>query len=201
MPCPGPLEQPSPPDQPDPELASSPPPAVAAPPAGSAALEAARQELAQGLEQLAELDQLVVELPGIFERKFAERLQPLLDRQRLLSEDNHVLRQRLQLLLPPAQAAAAGLDHRLADQPPAEKGSSDQVALDQAASDQAALDQADLDQGTSNQGLSDQAAADPLGTDRAPTGPIQPLGRLAWRRVLNLATRRQLGREPGSGAL
>ncbi len=179
---------------------------MAAPPAGSAALEAARQELAQGLEQLAELDQLVVELPGIFERKFAERLQPLLDRQRLLSDDNHVLRQRLQLLLPPAQAAAAGLDHRLADQPPAEKGSSDQVALDQAAldqaaSDQAASDQAALDQGTSNQGLSDQAAADPLGTDRAPTGPIQPLGRLAWRRVLNLATRRQLGREPGSGAL
>ena len=82
FPSPGPLVQPSPTDQPAPELA------------------AARQELEQGLAQLAELDQLIVDLPGIFERKFAQRLQPLLERQRLLSDDNHALRERLQLALP-----------------------------------------------------------------------------------------------------
>ena len=74
-----------------------------APSAGAAALAAVRQDLAQGLEQLAELEKLVVELPEIFERKFAQRLQPLLERQRVLSDDNHVLRERLQLVLPPAQ--------------------------------------------------------------------------------------------------
>jgi hypothetical protein len=57
---------------------------------------------------LAELEQLIVDLPGIFERKFAQRLQPLLERQRLLSDDNHALRERLQLVLPPAQAGGGG---------------------------------------------------------------------------------------------
>ena len=88
------------------------------------ALAAARQELEQSVAQLAELDQLIVELPGIFERKFAQRLQPLLERQRLLSEDNHALREHLQLVLPQARQGQARLGPRPADpagsdQPPA----------------------------------------------------------------------------------
>ena len=101
VPVPGPLEQPSPTDQPSPELA--------------AALAAARQELEQSMGQLAELDQLIVDLPGIFERKFAQRLQPLLERQRLLSEDNQALREHLQRLLPPAREGQARLGPRPAD--------------------------------------------------------------------------------------
>ena len=98
--CPGSLEPQSPTDQPFPELSSAPSP--------DPALAAARDELAESQEQLAELEQLIVDLPGIFERKFAQRLQPLLERQRLLSDDNHALRERLQLVLPPAQAGGGG---------------------------------------------------------------------------------------------
>ena len=79
-------------------------------PASAAALAAARQELAERQEQLAALEQLIGDLPGIFERKFAERLQPLLERQRLLSDDNHALRERLQLVLPPAQGAGVAAE-------------------------------------------------------------------------------------------
>ncbi len=100
----GPLEQPSPTDQPAPEAA--------------AALAAARQELEQGLAQLAELDQLIVDLPGIFERKFAQRLQPLLERQRLLSDDNHALRER-QALLDQRPGVPAGSDQAPASRNPA----------------------------------------------------------------------------------
>jgi D-mannonate dehydratase len=78
--------------------------------------------LEQSLGQLAELDQLIVELPGIFERKFAQRLQPLLERQRLLSEDNHALREHLQRVLPPAREGQARLGPR-----PADPAGSDQV--------------------------------------------------------------------------
>ena len=97
VPVPGPLEQPSPTDQPIAGIPSA--PSLGPAPTPEAA---ARQELARSLEQLAELDQLIVDLPGIFERKFAQRLQPLLERQRLLSDDNHALRERLQLALPQA---------------------------------------------------------------------------------------------------
>ena len=102
VPVPGPLEQPSPTDQPIAGIPSAPSLGPAPTPEAAAALAAARQELARSLEQLAELDQLIVDLPGIFERKFAQRLQPLLERQRLLSDDNHALRERLQLALPQA---------------------------------------------------------------------------------------------------
>ena len=97
--------------------------------------------------QLAELDQLIVDLPGIFERKFAQRLQPLLERQRLLSEDNQALREHLQRLLPPAREGQARLGPR---------------------------------------------PADPRGSDQAPASPIPAQGTPAWRRRLQLATRRLL---------
>ena len=104
-----PVEQPSPANKPSPGIGSTPSPAEAPSPELAAALAAARQELEQSLGQLAELEQLIVELPGIFERKFAQRLQPLLERQRLLSEDNHALREHLQLGLPPAREGHARL--------------------------------------------------------------------------------------------
>ena len=134
---PRPLEQPSPTDQPSPELA--------------AALAAARQELEQSLGQLAKLDQLIVELPGIFERKFAQRLQPLLERQRLLSEDNHALREHLQRVLPPAREGQARLGPR---------------------------------------------PADPAGSDQAAASQRPAQGTPAWRRRLQLVTRRLLRRGP-----
>jgi hypothetical protein len=84
---------------------------------------AARRELAESQEQLAALEQLIGDLPGIFERKFAERLQPLLERQRLLSDDNHALRERLQLVLPPAQGAGGAAEQGPAHPAGAEPGS------------------------------------------------------------------------------
>jgi hypothetical protein len=69
------------------------------------------------------LEQLIGDLPGIFERKFAERLQPLLERQRLLSDDNHALRERLQLVLPPAQGSGAAAEQGPAQPARAEPGS------------------------------------------------------------------------------
>jgi len=76
--------------------------------------------------QLAELDQLILDLPGIFERKFAQRLQPLLESQRLLSEDNHALREHLQLALPQGREGQARLDQR-----PGVPAGSDQVSASQ----------------------------------------------------------------------
>lgn len=52
-------------------------------------------EHAQCLERLAELERLLQELPGLFERKFRQRLEPLLEREHLLREENDWLRARL----------------------------------------------------------------------------------------------------------
>ena len=53
-----------------------------------AALAKSQQELERAQEQIAELEALLAELPGIFERKFSQRLEPILERQRFLSSDN-----------------------------------------------------------------------------------------------------------------
>ncbi len=76
-------------------------------PAEHQSLEAAQQELAASQRQLAELQALLDELPEIFERKFEQRLQPFLERQRLLAEENLELRDRLQRQLPPPPTEAA----------------------------------------------------------------------------------------------
>jgi hypothetical protein len=73
-------------------------------PAEHQSLEAAQRELAASQHQLAELQALLDELPEIFERKFQQRLQPFLERQRLLAEENLELRDRLQRQLPPTPA-------------------------------------------------------------------------------------------------
>ena len=61
-------------------------------------LEATQAQLAAAQEQLTQLDALLRELPDIFERKFQQRLQPLLERQAHLLEDNQQLRQQLRQL-------------------------------------------------------------------------------------------------------
>ena len=73
-------------------------------PAEPPSLEATQRELESARQQLADLQALLDELPGIFERKFEQRLQPFLERQRLLAEDNRALRERIQGLLAPAAA-------------------------------------------------------------------------------------------------
>ncbi|MCP9840005.1 hypothetical protein KBY93_05060 [Synechococcus sp. J7-Johnson] len=61
-----------------------------------------QQDLERARRQLADLEELIRDLPQIFERKFHQRLQPLLDQQQLLAQDNHALREQARRLLPPA---------------------------------------------------------------------------------------------------
>lgn len=71
-------------------------------------LSRTQQELEVARRHQAELESLISELPEIFERKFKDRCEPILERQRLLSEENQSLRQTLQHALPgfnPAQRA------------------------------------------------------------------------------------------------
>lgn len=62
------------------------------------------QHLEQQLEALREeaatLHELLEDLPEIYERKFRQRLQGVLEQQQLLLEDNHLLREQLTALLP-----------------------------------------------------------------------------------------------------
>ena len=64
------------------------------------ALASAERKLAEALLQIAELEALLDEIPEIFERKFEQRLQPVLERQERLLDDNTDLRQQIQLLAP-----------------------------------------------------------------------------------------------------
>ena len=62
-------------------------------------------ELARAQAQIADLEALLSELPDIFERKFQQRLQPLLERQEHLLDDNARLRQELHRLSPAPSGA------------------------------------------------------------------------------------------------
>lgn len=64
--------------------------------------EALEQELAKTREELQAMQTLLEELPALFEDKFRQRLQPLLEQQQRLLDDNANLRQRL-LLMPHPQ--------------------------------------------------------------------------------------------------
>jgi hypothetical protein len=64
------------------------------------ALASAERKLAEARLQIAELEALLEELPDIFERKFEQRLQPVLERQERLLNDNTDLRQQIQMLAP-----------------------------------------------------------------------------------------------------
>jgi hypothetical protein len=63
-------------------------------------LSRTQQDLEVTRRQKSELEAMVSELPEIFERKFKERCAPILERQRLLIEENQWLRQTLQHVLP-----------------------------------------------------------------------------------------------------
>ena len=64
------------------------------------ALAGAERQLAEARLQIAELETLLEEIPEIFERKFEQRLQPVLERQERLLEDNSELRLQIQRLAP-----------------------------------------------------------------------------------------------------
>ena len=64
------------------------------------ALATAERELAEARLQITELEALLADLPDIFERKFSQRLQPVLERQEQLLADNRSLHQHIQLLAP-----------------------------------------------------------------------------------------------------
>lgn len=89
----------------------SPPAAEAAPagdPSGSEALRRLELELAAARDEVNALHQMLEDLPEIFERKFRQRLQTVLDHQQHLLADNQALRERLYALPPAAEPAATG---------------------------------------------------------------------------------------------
>ena len=65
--------------------------------ASAARLELERDQAASKLE---ELESLLENLPDIFERKFSQRLAPVLERQKLLMEENEHLRSQVERLMP-----------------------------------------------------------------------------------------------------
>jgi len=65
-------------------------------------LEAIQRQLADTRQHIGELEALIGELPEIYERKFEQQLQPLLEQERLLRQQNLLLRDQLQRALPAA---------------------------------------------------------------------------------------------------
>ena len=65
-------------------------------------LAAIQRQLADSRQQIGELEALIGELPGIYERKFEHQLQPLLEQERLLRQQNVLLRDQLHQALPGA---------------------------------------------------------------------------------------------------
>lgn len=62
-------------------------------------LEAVQRELEAARGQLTDLEGLLGELPQIFESKFQERLQPMLEQQRLIAEENEDLLEKVRHVL------------------------------------------------------------------------------------------------------
>ena len=58
------------------------------------------RELARTREELQAMQALLEDLPSVFENKFRQRLQPLLEQQQRLLSENTVLRQHLHQLQP-----------------------------------------------------------------------------------------------------
>lgn len=65
-------------------------------------LAAIQGRLADTRQLIGELEALIGELPGIYERKFEQQLQPLLEQERLLRQQNVLLLDQLQRALPAA---------------------------------------------------------------------------------------------------
>jgi len=70
-------------------------------------LQRVQRELAATRGKISELEELINEVPEIYERKFDQKLQPLVEDVRLLSERNQALREQLRHALSPAAADAA----------------------------------------------------------------------------------------------
>ena len=74
----------------DPSFCSPPPVWKAArPPSGD--LEALKARVHELEEQVRDYETLLSELPDLFERKFQQRLEPLLERYRLLAQAQHLM--------------------------------------------------------------------------------------------------------------
>jgi hypothetical protein len=58
------------------------------------------RELARTREELQAMQALLEDLPSVFENKFRQRLQPLLEQQQRLLSENTLLRQHLHQLQP-----------------------------------------------------------------------------------------------------
>jgi len=114
-----PSQAPSPPLRPDAATlpagkAPPPPPPPAARPGGlprqdtakagdvaeNSRLERLEQELAAARDEATALHEMLEDLPEIFERKFRQRLQGVMEQQRLLLADNRMLRDQLYALQP-----------------------------------------------------------------------------------------------------
>ncbi|MDP4946812.1 MAG: hypothetical protein NWQ62_00860 [Cyanobium sp. MAG_102] len=67
------------------------------------------QELAKTREELQAMQALLEYLPGLFEDKFRQRLQPMLDQQQRLLSENANLRQHLLRLQPGSDTSAQSL--------------------------------------------------------------------------------------------
>jgi hypothetical protein len=82
-------------------------------PKGDAALQVStlrlRRELVEVQEEVAALQEMLQELPSIFERKFQQRLRKVVDQQRLLETNNSSLRRRLLALAPGGEPEALPL--------------------------------------------------------------------------------------------
>ena len=76
------------------------------PPAAGGGAERLNAELEAARAELAALEDLLEELPAIFESKFRQRLRSLLDQQHLLAEENRQLKERL--LAPTGPRPGAG---------------------------------------------------------------------------------------------
>jgi len=63
-------------------------------------LSTAQRQLAEARLQIGALESLLEDLPEIFERKFSQRLQPVLERQEQLQADNRNLLLQIQRLAP-----------------------------------------------------------------------------------------------------
>jgi hypothetical protein len=88
--------------EPDPPLQPALAPLPAADPALAAANRRLERELAEVQEEVGALEELLEELPAIFERKFQQRLVAVLEERRRLEADNRALRSQLRALAPGA---------------------------------------------------------------------------------------------------
>ncbi|MBM5808663.1 MAG: hypothetical protein FJ051_02415 [Cyanobacteria bacterium M_surface_9_m1_291] len=75
------------------------------------------EALAETRARIAEMERLLEELPAIFESKFNERLQPLLEQQQRLLADNAQLHQQLLMLRGSGSTPADGAGDQRPGQP------------------------------------------------------------------------------------